>query len=331
MSTLDPSLVPFWRSRTMYGESVVFISSPGSLLFAPDAVLAVTNAAADVTYSEGADYLVDRSARRLVRPAGSRMPATSPESVASADGALLHHRTVSVTYTHSGSVRLQADLSTWRPPQAAGTLTRVTARLKRRAPVTICLTGDSISEGYDVSGFHRMPPYQPAFGPLVATALEQHYGAPVHFHNLATAGWTAANAVWDAPRIAALAPDLVIIAFGMNDACYADAGEFAGNVSSVMQRVRADVADVEFVIVSPMLPTPECHWIIPARFAEYRAALAGLTGEGVALADVTGLWTELVARKNPYDLSGNGLNHPNDFGHRIYAQAILDRLIGWRT
>ena len=182
-----------------------------------------------------------------------------------------------------------------------------------------------------MSGFHRVPPYQPAFGPLVATALEQHYGAPAHLHNLATAGWTAANAVWDAPRIAALAPDLVIIAFGMNDACYADAGEFAGNVSSLMQRVRAEVADVEFVIVSPMLPTPECSWIVPARFAEYRAALAGLSGEGVALADVTGLWTELVARKNPYDLSGNGLNHPNDFGHRIYAHAILDRLVDWRT
>ena len=64
----------------MHGESIVFITGrpvKGCLLFAPDAVLAVTNAAADVTYSEGADYLVDPGARRLVRPAGSRMPATA--------------------------------------------------------------------------------------------------------------------------------------------------------------------------------------------------------------------------------------------------------------
>ena len=293
----------------MHGESVV----EGRLLFVPDDVLAVMSAAGDATYIEGADYIVDRGARRIVRPAGSRMP-----------------QAVAVTYTHSG------DSLSWRPagaepstPLRPGTLPRVARRLKRGEPVTVCLTGDSISEGYDVSGFHRVPPYQPAFGQLVATALEQHYGARVHLHNLAAAGWTAADAVWDAPRIAALAPDLVIIAFGMNDAAYADAGEFAGNVSSVMRCVRDQAASAEFMLVSSMLPTPECSWVVPGRFAEYRAALAAMTGEGVDLADVTGLWTAIVARKDPHDLSGNGLNHPNDFGHRVYAQVILDRL--WRT
>jgi len=289
----------------MYGESV---TTEGRLLFAPDGVEAVTSVAGDVTYLAGADYVVDGSARRLVRPAGSCMPGT-----------------VAVTYTHSD------DPWTWRPFDTPGVLRRVAGRLKRGDPVTICLTGDSISEGYDVSGFHRVPPYQPAFGQLVATALEQQYGAPVRLHNLGMAGWTAADAVWDVPRIAAPAPDLVIVAFGMNDASYADAGEFAGNISSVMRRVRDAVADVEFLLVSPMLPTPECSWVIPERFADYRAALAGFTGEGVDLADVTGIWTALVARKHPHDLSGNGLNHPNDFGHRIYAQVILDRLVDWRT
>lgn len=303
---MDPSLIPLWRSPTMYGESIVVIT--GRLLFTPDDVLAVTNAAGDVTYVEGADYVVDRSGRRMVRPAASRMPET-----------------VAVTYTHS-------DVSwTWRPPDTAGMLPRLTARLQRGEPVTICLTGDSISEGYDGSGFHRVPPYQPAFGPLVATALERQYGAPVRLHNLGAAGWTAADAVWDVSRIAAPAPDLVMVAFGMNDASYADAGEFAGNISSVIRHVRDAVSNVEFLLVSAMLPTPECHWVVPERFAQYRATLAGLTGDGVDLADVTGLWTALVARKHPHDLSGNGLNHPNDFGHRVYAQVILDRLAEWRT
>ena len=286
----------------MHGESIV----EGRLLFVPDDVVAVTSAAGDETYVEGEDYLVDRGARRIVRPAGSRMP-----------------QAVVVTYTHSDSPPFQA------PGAKQGTLARVTARLKRGEPVTVCLTGDSISEGYDVSGFHRVPPHQPAFGQLVATSLEQHYGAPVHLHNLAAAGWTAADAVWDASRIAAPAPDLVIVAFGMNDASYADVDEFAGNVSTVMRRVRDHVPGVEFMLVSSMLPTPECHWVVPGRFAEYRAALAGMTGEGVDLADVTGLWTAIVARKDPHDLSGNGLNHPNDFGHRVYAQVILDRF--WQT
>jgi hypothetical protein len=179
---MDPSLIPFWRSRTMYGESV---TSEGRLLLTPDAVLAVTNAAGDVSYVEGADYVVDRSSRRLVLPAGSRMAGT-----------------VAVTYTHSD------DPWTWRPIDTPGVLRRFTGRLKRGEPVTLCLTGDSISEGYDVSGLHRVPPYQPAFGPLVASALGQQYGAPVRLHNLGTAGWTAGDAVWDVARIVAPAPDM---------------------------------------------------------------------------------------------------------------------------
>jgi lysophospholipase L1-like esterase len=305
---MDASLIPFWRSRTMHGESVVLIASEGHLLFAPDAVAGVTSAAGDRVFIEDTDYRVERGARRIVRTAGSRMPAA-----------------VAVTYSHSSAL----PVDTWTAGQ--GTLPRLAARLTRREAVTVCLTGDSISEGYDVSGFHRVPPYQPAFGQLVAAALEQHYSARVQLHNLAAAGWTAADAVWDAPRIAAPAPDLVIVAFGMNDASYADAGEFAGNVSSLMRRVREDVPGVEFMLVSSMLPTPECHWVVPERFAEYRTALAAMTGEGVDLADVTGLWTAIVGRKNPHDLSGNGSNHPNDFGHRLYAQVILDRLVDWRT
>jgi hypothetical protein len=62
-------------------------------------------------------------------------------------------------------------------------------------------------------------------------------------------------------------------------------------------------------------------------FPLYREALASLTGPGVALADVTSLWQEMLRRKREVDLTGNGVNHPNDFGHRVYAQAILALLV----
>jgi acyl-CoA thioesterase-1 len=327
MSSLDPSLTPFWLSNTMRGESVAVIArgdgtAAGTLLFPPDAVLAVTSASAEVVFIEGADYAVDRAAGRIVRVEGSRMPVTSREALAAADGALTHDRTVAVTYTH------EADAPLWRLPDSGGALPRVARLLKRRGPLTICLTGDSISEGYDASGFHRVAPHQPGFGRLVANAVEQQHGAPVQLHNLARAGSTAADALWDTSRIAALKPDLVIVAFGMNDACYADAGDFGANVSMLMQRVGDEAGDAEFVVVSPMLPTPECTWLVATRFEEYRAALAALTGEGVVLADVTELWTKIVARKDPHDLSGNGLNHPNDFGHRLYAQLIVATIAG---
>jgi acyl-CoA thioesterase-1 len=325
MPALDPLLVPFWLTTTMHRESVVFIArddgaAEASLLFPPESIIAVTNAAGDVSYVEGADYLVDRQTGRMIVTSTSRMVAVRRDMIVAADAAHTYGRLIGVTYTHAPG--------TWTTHlrRPAGVLSRVSRRLQRREPLTVCLTGDSISEGYDASGFHGVPPYQPPFDRLVASGLEQHYGGPVHLHNLATAGWTAADALWDTARIAAAQPDLVIVAFGMNDACYAEAGEFVANVADVLKGVRDEVPHVEFVVVSPMLPTPECAWVVPSRFDEYRAGLAELTAGDVVLADVTRLWNELVARKSPHDLSGNGWNHPNDFGHRLYAQVILAQL-----
>jgi lysophospholipase L1-like esterase len=209
---------------------------------------------------------------------------------------------------------------------AAGTLPRLARRLQRSEPLTMCVIGDSIAEGYDSSGFHRWPPHQPGFARLVASGLEQEYGGAVDLRNLAVAGSTAADAPWAIAGGAFTAPDLAIVAFGMNDASYADAAEFAANIAALLKRIREAAPQGEIVLVSPMLPTAACGWVAHARFEEYRQALARLTGDGVALADVTATWTRLVARKNPLDLSGNGLNHPNDFGHRVYAQVILDRV-----
>ena len=268
MPSLDPLLVPFWRSTTMHRESVVLIAredrpAEGRLLFPPDTILAVTNAAGDVPYVEGSDYLVDRQAGCIIRTSTSRMPEVRRDAVVTADITQTRERLIAVTYTHA------AGLWTSHRSSPAGTLSRVSQKLRRREPLTICLTGDSISEGYDASGFHGVPPYQPAFGELVASGLEQHNGGAVRLTNLATAGWTAADALWDTARISAAKPDLVIVAFGMNDACYAQADEFATNLSTMLKDVRDEVADVEFVVVSPMLPTPDCTWVIASRFDEY--------------------------------------------------------------
>ena len=44
---------------------------------------------------------------------------------------------------------------------------------------------------------------------------------------------------------------------------------------------------------------------------------------GVALADVTTLHKEYLAVKNYRDMTGNNVNHPNDFLMRLYAQTIV--------
>src|SRR5438045_8351609 len=96
----DPLLVPFWETTTMVRESVRLLGqhddAATTLLFEPNVVTEVTNAAGDETYTEGIDFVIERATRRLVRVAGSRMPWI--ESRASvADGALTHGHTAAVS------------------------------------------------------------------------------------------------------------------------------------------------------------------------------------------------------------------------------------------
>ena len=39
------------------------------------------------------------------------------------------------------------------------------------------------------------------------------------------------------------------------------------------------------------------------------------------------MWEELLKHKSFYDITGNGINHPNDFGHRVYAETLLSLLV----
>jgi hypothetical protein len=63
-------------------------------------------------------------------------------------------------------------------------------------------------------------------------------------------------------------------------------------------------------------------------FPEYRDALRELCGPGIALVDLTDICAGFLDLMQDWDQTGNGVNHPNDFGHRVYAQVIstlLDR------
>jgi lysophospholipase L1-like esterase len=193
--------------------------------------------------------------------------------------------------------------------------------------LTICVTGDSISEGFNASGVTGAPPRQPPYAALVHAGLEHVYRSPVTFNNFAISGWTSDHGLADVARVVDAGPDLVIVAFGMNDSGYAEAADFSANIAGIMSAVRAGAPDVEFVLVSPMLPNPRWDYPVMERFGAYRDALSRLSGAGAALADITTLWTDVLARKSVHDLTGNGINHPNDFGHRLYAQTILGLLV----
>jgi hypothetical protein len=72
-----------------------------------------------------------------------------------------------------------------------------------------------------------------------------------------------------------------------------------------------------------MTANPAWQYAAPELYPAYLDAVRALRRPGFAVADVTPPWTWIAGRKNYHDLTGNGVNHPNDFGHRLYAEAIL--------
>jgi lysophospholipase L1-like esterase len=129
--------------------------------------------------------------------------------------------------------------------------------------------------------------------------------------------------VEDLPNLLAESPHLIIVAYGMNDVGRRDPKWYGERTRTIIEGIRSKLPESEIVLVSPMLGHAE--WVHTPRemFPLYRDELTALTGHGIALADVTAVWQHLLTRKHDLDLTGNGLNHPNDFGHRLYAQAIV--------
>jgi len=170
-------------------------------------------------------------------------------------------------------------------------------------------------------------PWMPPYPDLVVAQLGATYGADITLRNRAIAGWNVERGLLDLDSLLTTQPDLVIIAYGMNDVSARDPEGFRRGIAKMLTRIREANAETEVILVAPMLGNANWSHTPRDMFPRYRAALASLTGPGVALADMTGVWEELLKHKREIDLTGNGVNHPDDFGHRLYAQVILALLV----
>lgn len=119
-------------------------------------------------------------------------------------------------------------------------------------------------------------------------------------------------------------PALLFIAYGMNDLSHLSEEGFGRNISRIVDAGLAKNPDMEFVLVSQMSGNPEWD-LTPAGkdtvFARKLRQIAEDGGARLAYAPVNELWHALTAGKRFLDVTGNGVNHPNDYGHRIYAAA----------
>lgn len=336
----------FWTDSTMRGETLLFVQPSGddeaqaSLALTPTRIIRVQSADGTKTYEAGQDYV--QAGRVLRLPAGSRIPVlteaqlypprgsqrygtcrTREADILFADKTEYHVLQVAVTYEFAPG--------DWQTPATITrkqSLPRLAGLLAAKKDISVVLLGDSISAGCNSSALYNAPPHQPAYGQLTVNAIAEHFGVKAKLLNLSVAG---TNSNWGLTQVddaGKAKPDLMLLAFGMNDASEkAPPEKFGAAIQGIMEGVRKVHPETEFILVSGMTGNPEWTHTHEEFYSQYRQALLKLAVPGVAVADVTSLWLEFQNRKKFYDLTGNGLNHPNDFGHRLYGQVLWSLLM----
>jgi lysophospholipase L1-like esterase len=310
------------------GESLVFSGeTPSPLAFpvAPGSAFVLRSTyrpePATLTYEEGRDYRLDRTTGSLTRLPGSRLPDFRTN--------VLHGRTpfdhtkfpgygnrpffAYADYTPAGPAPWPVQ------PTQLPHLARTRAKLAAGGPFTLIAFGDSITHGGEASAPELI------FWQRWAADLRKKYPqARIAAINGATGGDPTTRGLQRLQaKVLDAQPDLVLVAFGMNDHNRRGVPlpDFERQLQEIVARIRAGTT-AEIVLLSTFPPNPQ--WIHSSqRMADYAAATARVAAAtGCAYADVFGNWQALAARKRPEDLLANHINHPNDFGHWIYYRVL---------
>ena len=199
------------------------------------------------------------------------------------------------------------------------TVAKTRAKLQANTPVTVVFWGDSVTAG----GTTTTP--EKRFPDLVGQDLKLAYkGAKVTIVN---AGVGGSNIQQRLPKldeeVISHHPDLVVVEF-VNDMGLPPA-EVRKDYTEAVERLKK--AGSEVILTTPHFTMPtwmgmkSLHDRDPRPDVEVIRQVA--RQEKVGLADVSRRWEHLASEGLPYTaLLYNGINHPDDRGHAIYAKAI---------
>lgn len=334
---------PFWSGNIVYNETLMFIRDvngniePAPLLYKPTEIIAVRSYDLTKEYKSGTDYTVEngcivlkpdttifRWVNRIYYPSvykeGQMFGCTKGGYLLYAEATTFTRTQIAVTYRHAG---------TWtglKPTYQGVKIPKTITKLKNKEDLKILFYGDSITVGCNASGWSGTlsEPRMPTWTNLVLQDLKSKYGyTKITSENTAVGGTTS---TWGLQNVKSLVidkkPDLVFLAFGMNDGSL-DKYTFKQNIFGIINAVRSSNPDAEFVLVSTTLPNKEAAGFYLNQY-QYESVLNEIASEiqGTAVAPMTSMHTYLLTHKRFYDMTGNNINHPNDFLVRMYAQTI---------
>lgn len=152
---------------------------------------------------------------------------------------------VRVTYRHSAR---------WNggvPANQSADLKRTNGILNdtdKAGTLKIACLGDSITQGWTASGYENVDiaPHMPPYVELFKTGLQNRYKkAKIELRNFSIAGKTTRWPLFEEDGIVnfqslqAYKPDLVLVAFGMNDGTGIEPKDFSDNIEAIVKQILA--------------------------------------------------------------------------------------------
>ena len=383
MSDLSDLMQPFFSSKTIKDESVMFLDKGDvkTLLYPIDKIISVTSSDEKTVYKEGVDYEVVNGRLKVLE--NSSIPCITRATYYNYSGSRLTtiyngqavptfwgesqmaQWQVSVTYTHS------SEWNGFKQPCQSDVFENFIKKLQNGEDVTVFFSGDSITAGANSSFNGNYAPYVRTYPMLFCEALADLYGytvkyiyvkdnltntAPripsedyvagtngtITYINTAVGGWRSAHGVSNIQSyildyINKYGCDLLVLAYGMNDRHTHNNAPTRNNLKIITDSVLKIAPDANVALVATMVHNPNSNDNNAfekmqmgddiMNLAEYYRA----SGVPCGVCDMGSVCLSLLVRKEFQDFSGNNINHPNDFFHRVYAQTLLQTVIGYEN
>lgn len=235
--------------------------------------------------------------------------------------------------------------------------------------VTLFFYGDSITWGACSTYLEGVQPKQGAYTMLFTEALADLFGykvkyintglsasMPCHpvptteyvggergtitYVNTAIGGWNSADGVSNfdkfvGEQVEKYGCDLFVLGYGMNDGGFS-AVTTKANAKKIVDKLLEIKPETSVLLVSTMTPHTKSNWDFDSikqqeRQLDSLAKQYRKDGKAVAVACVHSVSVAIQEHKTFNDYSGNNINHPNDWFYRVYAQTLLQAVIGYEN
>lgn len=338
-SIFDNDIIYYETVLPLEGEDI-------ALLFPIEKVLSVHNYGLDVEYKKGIDYLV-KDGRLVILPNGhikmtkideyySKKPASieicvdnsrclyhfdEPRYMMFGEANFMTNRQISITYKRKGTWDL------FRQENQEKKVQRFLNKLQNKEKTTIVFYGDSITVGCNSSGTPyggNVSPFAEPWPIMVTEYLKEKYQTKINYINTAVGGMDSSWGMNNyQERVNKYHPDLLVLAFGMNDGNLPKE-EHIKKIMAIIDGLRKENPQCEILLISTTVANIESTWFQAQ--STYIEEYQKINLNNVALVDMTHMHMDLLKKKRFKDMTGNNVNHPNDFLARIYAQSILEVL-----